>query len=103
MNDPKAAVQEKIESEVVEATAMVVSPEVAKISQTVMQEEIEAGHLKSMGMMAIENAIDEDKSVYETQLDEVRVAVEKKQQALIVANRARDSIIKGFKDQLIRT
>ena len=103
MTDSKAAVQENIEKQVVEATAMVVAPRVAEASQLVMREEIEASHLKNMGMMAIENAIDEDKAIYEAQLDEIRLAIDKANGTVNENNKVLDRAVNTFKSQLIRT
>ena len=103
MNDPQATVHEKVEDEVAKVTALAVAPEVAKVSQDVMKEEIGATHLTNMGMMAIDNAIDEDKADYEEQLDEIRGAMEKATTTLTGVTKDRERVIDNFKEQLIRT
>lgn len=103
MSDPQATVQEKLNEEVAKVTALAVAPEVAKVSQDVMKEEIGATHLTNMGMMAIDNAIDEDKAEYELQLDEIRAAMDKATVTLTGVTKERERTIDGFKEQLIRT
>lgn len=101
--ETKDKVADAVEAEVVEGTALAIREDVAKVSQDVMKDEIEASHLQNIGMMAIENAIDEDKAEYEAQLEQIRAAVEVAQEDLKKAQQARDKEIKRFQSQLIRT
>lgn len=103
MGSDKANVQGEVERQVVEATAMQISPKVAEAHQERINDEMQAAHLQNIGMMAIQNAIDGDKTEYENQLDEIRGAMEKAQKELSDAGKRRDKTIEQFKARLVRT
>lgn len=103
MTDMKSSVKDAVEAKIVESTALAVAPKLAESSQLVLQKEMEASHLQSMGQMAIENAIDEDRAAYEGQLDEIRKATEANNKRINTAKAKFEAIVDAALEELKRT
>ena len=99
----KDQVAEAINAEVVGSTALSIRSDVSQVSQDVMKDEIHSTHLNTMGMMAIENAIDEDKESYDAQLDEIRAAMDVATKELKQAETQRDKTITAYQKRLVNT
>lgn len=99
----KSAVEEAVQNKLATDTALVLAPGVLKSSQAAMQDDIQASHINNMGMMAIENAIEEDKAQYEQQLDELRKASEATTKRLTAAKAEVEKEVNSFRKHLIHT
>lgn len=102
-NGKNDKIRTQVEADAIEATAIAIRHDVSAVSADVMKDEIEAGHLQSIGMMAIENAIDEDKSQYEDQLDEIQTHVNDAQKRLAAKEQEFNKEVERFKKQLKAT
>jgi hypothetical protein len=96
-------VKDKVQEAIAEETALQVVPTVVEASEVVVREEIQASHMKNMGMMAIENELDSDRAEYDSQLDEIRRLVDKTNTSLKKAEEESEREISRFKECLIRT
>ena len=103
MNNINGAVKDKVSETIVEATAIQIAPKLVKASETIMAEEIQANHLRQMGILVIDTETDADKDVYSGQLDEVQHAVGIATGLLREAQGKLAATVASFRKKLIHT
>lgn len=95
--------KEAVVNNLQQSTALEVSAEVVKLGQDIMQDELQASHLHTIGMMEIDNTIDDDRAVLEERLDELRALNNKHSNKLQELKKALDREIEKAQGRLKRT